>query len=84
MPICINPKISLDIYGIFFLVDYHCDGRGGWSEIFSFKALKAGSDWSPSIALYGDLGNVNPKSISTLQEEAQRGDYDALLHIGNN
>ena len=50
--------------------------------MFYFTALKSGEDWSPSIAFYGDLGSVNAKSISYLQEEAQNGKYDAVLHVG--
>ena len=62
--------------------DYHCGGYDGWSELFTFNALKSGENWSPRIALYGDLGSVNAKSISYLQEEAQEGKYDAFLHVG--
>ncbi|KAK3718766.1 hypothetical protein QZH41_014027, partial [Actinostola sp. cb2023] len=63
--------------------DYHCGGENGWSPIFTFRARRGGTDWTPKIALYGDLGNVNPKSLPFLQEEAQRGDYDAILHVGD-
>ena len=34
------------------------------------------------MALFGDLGSVNAKSLSYLQEETQQGKYDAFLHIG--
>jgi len=47
-----------------------------------FFALKSGEDWSLRIAFYGDLGSVNAKSISYLQEDAQNGLYDAVLHVG--
>lgn len=50
--------------------------------MFAFNAIKSGEDWSPRLALYGDLGSVNAKSISYLQEDAQRGNYDAILHVG--
>ncbi|KAL9954279.1 hypothetical protein ACROYT_G041794 [Oculina patagonica] len=63
--------------------DYHVGGYDGWSELFAFNALKSGEDWSPRIALYGDLGSVNAKSIAFLQQEAQEGKYDAFLHIGD-
>ena len=45
-------------------------------------ALKDGVDWSPRIALYGDLGSVDAKSLSSLQQEVQRGQLDAILHVG--
>ena len=34
------------------------------------------------MAVFGDLGSVNAKSISYLQEETQQGKYDAFLHVG--
>ena len=64
------------------LTEYHCGGLEGWSARFAFKALKSGVEWSPRMAVYGDLGNVNAKSISYLQEETQQGKYDAFLHVG--
>ena len=50
--------------------------------MFSFNAQRSGQDWSPRLAFYGDLGSVNAKSIRYLQEEAQQGKYDAILHVG--
>jgi hypothetical protein len=44
--------------------------------------MKEGSDFSVKFAVFGDLGNVNGQSIPRLQEEAQRGMYDSILHIG--
>lgn len=34
------------------------------------------------IAVFGDLGNDNGKSIPRLQEDSQDGLYDAILHVG--
>ena len=62
--------------------EYHCGGNDGWSSVFRFTALKDGVEWSPRIALYGDLGSVNAKSLSYLQQEVQRGHFDAILHVG--
>jgi len=39
-------------------------------------------DWSPRMAVFGDLGSVNARSLSYLQEETQQGKYDAFLHVG--
>lgn len=64
------------------LTEYHCGGLEGWSALYSFKALKSGVDWSPRMAVFGDLGSVNAKSLSYLQEETQAGKYDAFLHVG--
>ncbi|XP_043929911.1 acid phosphatase type 7 isoform X2 [Protopterus annectens] len=62
---------------------YHCGGEDGWSDMFAFSALKEGSDWSPRFAIFGDLGNENPQSLSRLQKETQQGMYDAILHVGD-
>ena len=32
--------------------------------------------------MFGDLGSANAKSLSYLQEETQRGHFDAILHVG--
>lgn len=62
---------------------YHCGSNLGWSPLFNFKTLPAGNNWSPRIALYGDMGNENAQSLSRLQEETQRGLYDAIIHVGD-
>jgi len=28
------------------------------------------------------MGNENPQSLARLQEETQRGNFDAVLHVG--
>ncbi|XP_064600685.1 acid phosphatase type 7-like [Liolophura sinensis] len=63
---------------------YHCGSpEAGWSDIHTFTAMKSGTDWSPSIVLYGDLGNSNPQSIPRLQEDVAKGMYDAVFHVGD-
>lgn len=62
---------------------YHCGSDLGWSNEFWFKTPPSGSDWSPHLVIYGDMGNENAKSLARLQEETQRGLYDAVLHIGD-
>lgn len=41
------------------------------------------NEWAPSIAIYGDLGNVNAQSLPRLQAETQAGVYDAIIHVGD-
>lgn len=60
---------------------YRCGGHLGWSSLFYFRALKPGVD-GYRFAVYGDMGNVNPQSLSRLQDEAQRGHFDMILHNG--
>lgn len=61
---------------------YHCGSNLGWSSQFWFKTPPL-SDWSPNIAIFGDMGNENAQSLPYLQEETQRGLYDAILHVGD-
>lgn len=51
--------------------------------MFWFQTPPAGNDWAPRLVIYGDMGNENAQSLVRLQEETQRGLYDAVLHIGD-
>lgn len=62
---------------------YHCGSPCGWSSEFWFYTPPIGSDWSPSIAIFGDMGNENAQSLAYLQEDAQRKMYDAIIHVGD-
>lgn len=62
---------------------YHCGSSQGWSPIFFFKTFPDGVNWQPRIVLYGDMGNENIQSLPRLQEETQRGLYDAIIHVGD-
>jgi hypothetical protein len=33
------------------------------SDVYKFVSMKDGTDWSPRIALFGDLGYVNQQSV---------------------
>lgn len=65
------------------LYQYHCGSNDGWSAVYWFRTIQDGTDWSPRFAIYGDLGNVNAQSVPRLQEEAQNGKYDVILHVGD-
>ncbi|XP_057671572.1 acid phosphatase type 7 [Diorhabda carinulata] len=65
------------------IYQYHCGSNLGWSNLFYFKTAPDSSDWQPHLAIYGDLGNENAQSLVRLQEETQRGLYDAILHVGD-
>ena len=62
---------------------YHVGGKLGWSPEFFFKTFPNGTQWSPRIAMFGDMGNENAQSLGRLQEETQRGLYDAIIHVGD-
>lgn len=62
---------------------YHCGSKCGWSSQFWFHTPPLGTNWSPSIAIFGDMGNENAQSLTFLQEDAQRRKYDAIIHVGD-
>ena len=65
-----------------FAAEYHVGSPLGWSDLYSFKAMKNGTDWPVRFAVFGDMGNENAQSLGRLQEETQRGHFDAILHVG--
>lgn len=62
---------------------YVCGSDKGWSPVFTFKTVRPDANWSPSIALFGDMGNENAQSLAYLQREAEQDMYDAILHVGD-
>ncbi|RZC32767.1 iron/zinc purple acid phosphatase-like protein, partial [Asbolus verrucosus] len=62
---------------------YHCGSELGWSEQFWFKTPPPAERWQPRLVIFGDMGNENAQSLARLQEETQRGMYDAALHVGD-
>ena len=65
-------------------LDYHVGSELGWSPVYWFVTPPMNlTEWSPSIAIYGDMGNVNAQSLPRLQSETQAGLYDAIIHVGD-
>lgn len=62
---------------------YHCGSSLGWSGEFWFRTPPLISEWSPTVAIFGDMGNENAQSLAYLQEESQRSVYDAIIHVGD-
>jgi hypothetical protein len=63
---------------------YHCGSPiFGWSSVFYFTAMRTDSQFSPRIAIFGDMGNSNAQSLARLQEETALGFYDFFLHVGD-
>ena len=63
------------------LLVYRCGSEGGWSDLYYFTTMKDGQDWSPRVAVYGDMA-VNASSIPRLKQDVANGLYDAILHVG--
>lgn len=83
LPILLHPKVTLRNLTPEFKYIYHCGCDLGWSAEFSFTVPRMDSDWSPHMAIYGDMGNENAQSLPRLQEEVQRNTYDAIIHNGD-
>lgn len=63
---------------------YRCGSIYGWSALYWFRTPPSNQDdWSPSLAIFGDMGNENAQSLARLQEESQRQMYDAIIHVGD-
>uniref|UniRef100_A0A1I8AR97 Purple acid phosphatase n=1 Tax=Steinernema glaseri TaxID=37863 RepID=A0A1I8AR97_9BILA len=62
---------------------YHVGSEYGWSNIFSFKGLQPRPEGGYRFAVYGDMGNVNARSLGKLQKLAQMRDFDMVLHVGD-
>ncbi|XP_062996198.1 acid phosphatase type 7 [Elgaria multicarinata webbii] len=62
---------------------YRCGSNQGWSTSYSFWAVLNGADWSPRLAVFGDMGLQNPQALPRLQRETEMGLYDVVLHVGD-
>ncbi|XP_022649381.1 acid phosphatase type 7-like [Varroa destructor] len=62
---------------------YHVGSDDGWSPVFWLQAQRNDSAFAPTLAVYGDLGNVNGHSIPFVQDEVQKNTIDAILHVGD-
>ncbi|XP_055377473.1 acid phosphatase type 7-like [Condylostylus longicornis] len=62
---------------------YHCGSNLGWSAEFWFRTPKHDNNWSPRLAIFGDMGNENAQSLARLQEDTQNNMYDAIIHVGD-
>lgn len=62
---------------------YKVGSKEAWSQIFSFTAMKDGTDWSPRICLFGDFGQENAQSLNRLMDDQKKNMYDAVFHVGD-
>jgi len=62
---------------------YRVGSSYGWSNIFTFVGLKERPEGGYKYAVYGDMGNINARSLGKIQREAQDGDFDVILHVGD-
>uniref|UniRef100_A0AC35TSV8 Purple acid phosphatase n=1 Tax=Rhabditophanes sp. KR3021 TaxID=114890 RepID=A0AC35TSV8_9BILA len=62
---------------------YHVGSKYGWSPVFWLKGLKERPDGGYKFAVFGDMGNINARSLGKLQSMAQQHEYDMVLHVGD-
>lgn len=62
---------------------YKCGSILGWSPVYSFHTTFDHPNWSPTVAIYGDMGVDNAITLPALKREAKQGKYDAILHLGD-
>ena len=69
------------------MLDYRVGCNITLSDLYLFRSFPIYSpsldNWSPHIAIYGDMGNSNAQSLPRLQRETQEGMYDMILHVGD-
>lgn len=65
-----------------FLI-YSVGSGEGWSPEYRLKTPQIGSTWSPTIALFGDMGNENAVSLPYLQKGALENRFDMAIHVGD-
>ncbi|CAD5230890.1 unnamed protein product [Bursaphelenchus xylophilus] len=62
---------------------YRVGSDFGWSGIYTFVGLTERSDGGYRFALYGDMGNINARSLGKIQRLTQSGDFDMIIHNGD-
>ena len=58
----------------------------GWTPPYQFTAMRnfsKSTDTYPKIIFYGDFGDVDSVSLSSIESQVETSDIDAVLHIGD-
>lgn len=59
------------------------DGVGNWSSVFNATPVSARGLVQETYAVYGDFGWGNNVSMQYLIQDAQAGEFDSVLHVGD-
>ncbi|XP_033735387.1 acid phosphatase type 7-like [Pecten maximus] len=62
---------------------YRCGDGVQMSPELYFFSKRTDTKWSPSIALFGDMGKTNAQSLIRLEKDVQKNMYDAIFHVGD-
>ncbi|GIY44057.1 uncharacterized protein CDAR_64111, partial [Caerostris darwini] len=75
---------TVKLRGLLIDTQYHyrCGDGVHFSEVFSFRTLRKGTEWRPRVLIFGDLGFKDGASTPLLIEEARNGSVDLVLHNG--
>ncbi|XP_005095902.1 acid phosphatase type 7 isoform X2 [Aplysia californica] len=75
----------VDLKGLTGNTTYYYKVRSEESEsgAFYFRTMPEGQDWSPRLAVFGDMGATNAQSLPRLELDAAKGMYDAVIHVGD-
>lgn len=61
---------------------YHYQVIGSDNK-YSFRTLRSGASWSPSLLILGDLGYENAVCLEALKQEVRSDRYDLTFHVGD-
>ena len=64
------------------LEGYYVGSRKKWSKHFQFVSFPKHNNWSPSVAVFGDMGVENSRALNSLINGSVWGSFDAILHVG--
>ena len=67
----------------FNIAEYYVQTGPGISETFQFRTFDSGSDFRPTVALFGDLGTYYNISVPKLTQLAKRGEIDLVIQAGD-
>lgn len=62
---------------------YYCGSESAWSPEYWFCVPQADENWSPSLAIYGNMGLTHAFTLPFLHDDIQQGMYDVVVHNGN-
>ena len=61
---------------------YRVGVEGAWSEAFAFRTQPASEQWTPRVAVFGDMGLTNARALEFLLADPFADRIDSVLHIG--
>eukprot|EP00057_Strongylocentrotus_purpuratus_P016056 XP_011670530.1 PREDICTED: iron/zinc purple acid phosphatase-like protein isoform X1 [Strongylocentrotus purpuratus] len=63
---------------------YKVQTNGEQSQTYTFTAMQDGTDWSPTLLVYGDMGlKGGAPSLRLLRKAAKENLADAIIHVGD-